>query len=262
MTEDILSPTEDVEKEILEFDKGILRFRRSSVYAALLPLAFVTGLAAGYIFWGRGSETVTAVAQAVAPAPAQALVDQPDQPAPPDLRALQGQVRLEVDEDDDPVLGPDDAPITIIEFSDFRCPYCRLFHQETYTPLLEAYPDQIRFIYRDFPVVGGYEAAQASECADEQDAYWDYHDLLFSGEFEDLSQEAYLAYAERLALDLDSFSSCLEEERYKAEVDNDARYAAGLGVTGTPTFFINGIPLIGAQPLEVFQQIIDTELEG
>jgi protein-disulfide isomerase len=169
---------------------------------------------------------------------------------------------MEIDEDDDPVLGNDDAPITIIEFSDFRCPYCKRFQQETFAELLAGYPDQIRFIYRDFPVVGGFEAAVASECADEQGDYWAYHDLLFSGEQPELSKEAYLAYAEKLALDLEEFESCLDDGRYASEVEADAVYAAGLGVTGTPTFFINGIPLIGAQPLSVFAQIIDSELEG
>lgn len=259
MSENEISPIEAVEEEILEADSNVFQFKRRNLYAALLPLAFVTGLAAGYVFWGRGQETIPSVAQPAAPAVADGLVGQPVQP---DLRDVQGQVRLEVEEDDDPARGPADAPITMIEFSDFRCPFCKRFFTETLTPLLEAYPDQIRFIYRDFPVVGGFEAALASECAHEQDAYWAYHDLLFSGEFEELTSEAYLAYAERLALDLDSFSSCLQEERYTEEVENDARYAAGLGVTGTPTFFINGIPLVGAQPLEIFTQLIDAELEG
>ena len=259
MSENEISPIDAVEEELLSADSGVLKFKRSNLYAALLPLAFVTGLAAGYVFWGRGQETNLAVNQPAAPPAAAAL---PDQPAQPDLRDVQGQVRLEIEEDDDPVMGPSDAPITIIEFSDFRCPFCKRFFSETLTPLLEAYPDQIRFIYRDFPVVGGFEAAVASECADEQGEYWAYHDLLFSGEFADLSNDAFLAYGERLELDLDSFSSCLDEERIASEVEADAVYAAGLGVTGTPTFFVNGIPLVGAQPLEVFAQIIDAELEG
>lgn len=257
MSENELSPIEAVDEEILEADASVLKIKRSNLYATLLPLAFVTGLAAGYIFWGRDQETIAVVAQAPAPAVAEQL---PNQPAQPDLRDVQGQVRLEIEEDDDPVLGPSQAPITIIEFSDFRCPYCQRFHMETFTPLMEAYPDQIRFIYRDFPVVGGFEAALASECAHEQDTYWEYHDLLFSGAYAELNNEAYLGYAEQLDLDLETFSSCLEEARYTTEVEADAQYAAGLGVTGTPTFFINGIPLVGAQPLEIFTQIIDAEL--
>lgn len=253
MSETNPTPTEEAIND--QQEEGVLRFKRRNVYAALLPLAFVTGLAAGYIFWGRDQ----AGSAAVAPVGSEALAQAPAQQ---DLRALQGQVRLEIEEDDDPVLGPSDAPITIIEFSDFRCPYCKRFRIETFDQLLAAYPDQIRFIYRDFPVVGGFEAAVASECADEQGEYWAYHDLLFLGEYPELNNEAYLAYAENLDLDMDAFSSCLEESRYASEVEADAVYAAGLGVTGTPTFFINGIPLIGAQPLDIFTQIIDAELEG
>jgi protein-disulfide isomerase len=245
MPETEITPTEE---EMNGKEIGELRFKRSNLYAALLPLAFVTGLAAGYIFWGRDQAT----AAVALPATVEDLAQAP----------AQGQVRLEIEEDDDPVLGPDNAPITIIEFSDFRCPYCQRFRIETLDQLLAAYPDQIRFIYRDFPVVGGFEAAVASECADEQGEYWAYHDLLFSGESADLSNETFLAYGEILELDLDAFSSCLDEELIASEVEADAIYAAGLGVTGTPTFFVNGIPLVGAQPMEVFAQIIDAELEG
>ncbi len=255
---DNISPQEESHAETTEIEKGELRFKRSSLYAALLPLAFVTGLAAGYLFWGR-ELPVTASAGEIAAAPAGELAAAPAQP---DLRAAQGQVRMEIEEDDDPVFGPDDAPITIIEFSDFRCPFCKRFQDETFDALLASYPDQIRFIYRDFPVVGGFEAAMASECADEQGGFWDYHDLLFSGDLPDLSRETFLAYAERIELDLDDFGACLDDDRYASEVEADAVYAAGLGVTGTPTFFINGIPLIGAQPLSVFAQIIDAELGG
>ncbi len=255
MSETEITPNQEVEEQD---DSGELRFRRSSLYAALLPLAFVTGLAAGYLFWGReGSAPVVAAnptdteEQVVVAEPAQTL-------APTDSQ----QVRLEIDEDNDPFLGPEDAPITIIEFSDFRCPFCKRFRQETFDQLFEAYPEQIRFIYRDFPVVGGFEAAVASECANEQAAYWDYHDLLFSDGYAELNREAFLGYADQLSLDIEAFTLCLEEERYADEVENDARYAAGLGVTGTPTFFINGIPVVGAQPFLIFADIIDAELEG
>jgi protein-disulfide isomerase len=223
-----------------------VKFRRSHLYALLLPLAFIVGLASGYVFWGRDSGTDVVVAQAGNANPS--ATQDPGQPT-----------RLDIELDDDPALGPEDAPIVIVEFSDFRCPYCRRFYEDTLQELLEAYPDQIRFVYRDFPVVGGTEAALASECADEQGVYWEYHDLLFSGGLE-LVTSAYLSYAEDLDLDMDEFNSCLDEERYADEVEADARYAASLGANGTPTFFINGIPLVGAQPLANFQQIIDAEL--
>ena len=209
----------------------------------LLPLFFIAGLASGYLLWGRQPT------DEVAPPSPQVL--NPTQP--------QEIQRIDVSVDDDPVLGPEDAPITIIEFSDFRCGYCRKFFQETLQVLLDSYPDQIQFVYRDFPVVGGFDAALAAQCAHEQGAFWEFHNLLFSGELA-LGQSAYLQYAEDLNLDLDTMTECIEGERYADEVNADAQYASALGVRGTPMFFVNGIPLVGAQPLVNFTQVIDMEL--
>ena len=220
-------------------DAGKFKFTRRSLYSALLPVAFVTGLAAGYLFWGRDPVPPT----------------NPDAPG-----SLEEPTRFDVSVDDDPALGPEDAPITIVEFSDFRCPYCKVFHVETFEALMAKYPNQIHFVYRDFPVVGGLDAALASECAHEQGAYWEFHDLLFSGEYPNLDRDTFAAYAEKLDLDVEDFLACVDEERYGDEVDADARYAAGLGITGTPTFFINGIPMVGAQPLDAFVQVIEYEL--
>lgn len=216
-------------------DVGGFRFSRRAAYSALLPVAFVTGLAAGFLFWGRDT-------------------------APPAPESSEDSTRFEVSVDDDPALGPEGAPITIVEFSDFRCPYCGVFHQETFGVLMAEYPDQIHFVYRDFPVVGGLEAALAAECAHEQGAFWEFHDLLFSGEDPNLDRDTFAAYAEKLDLDVQDLLACVDEERYGDEVEADARYAAGLGITGTPTFFINGIPLVGAQPLDAFIQVIEHEL--
>jgi protein-disulfide isomerase len=227
---------------------GTIKFTRRSFYIALLPVTFVTGLAAGYLFWGRNTAPPTN------PAAPVAVVEEtaPGSPEEP--------TRFDISTDDDPSLGPKDAPITIVEFSDFRCPYCGVFHQETFSDLMATYPDQIHFVYRDFPVVGGFEAALAAECANEQGAFWEYHNLLFSGEYPNLDRDAYAAYAEKLDLDVEDLLACVDEERYGEEVEADARYASGLGITGTPTFFINGIPMVGAQPLEAFIQIIENEL--
>lgn len=225
-------------------DDNFVRFRRSHVYAVLLPLAFVAGLAAGFLAWGRD----TPVASTEGPV-ANA------NPAPV------GEERMTVETDDDPAIGPQDAPITVIEFSDFNCPYCQKFHDETFQALLDAYPGQIRFVYRDFPITSqeSFRAAQAAECAGDQGAYWDYHDALFSGSA-GLGLAAYEQYAQELNLDVDALLACVEDGDFAAEVEADARYAAELGVTGTPTFFINGVPLVGAQPLSRFAQVIDNEL--
>jgi len=219
-----------------------LRFRRSHVYSALIPLAFIVGLATGFLFWGR------------TPSPAA---------APVVAAGTQAPTRLEVSVDDDPSLGPTDAAITIVEFSDFNCPYCEKWHTGTFQPLMAAYGDQIRFVYRDFPITSheSMTAAQAANCAGEQDAYWQFHDSLLSGGL-DLGRDAYTQYATRLGLDVEALLACLDSGKYTDEVEADARYAAGIGVSGTPTFFINGLPLVGAQPLSEFQAVIESELNG
>lgn len=223
----------------IEGNEGVIRIRRSHLYSFLVPLAFVTGLAAGYVFWGRGGQSAPVT---------QPAVGQP-------------QSRFDVSTDDDPALGPPDAPITIVEFSDFNCPYCRRFRQTTFDELMAAYPGQIHFVYRDYPILSqqSFLAAQAAECADEQGAFWEYHDELFSGRLE-LGPPAYRQYASDLGLDVENFMACFESGQLADEVQADARYASGLGITGTPTFFINGIPLVGAQPLAEFTRLIDQEL--
>ena len=168
---------------------------------------------------------------------------------------------VEVSADDDPVKGSKDAPITIIEFSDFQCPYCGKV-EPTIKQVLEAYEGKIKLIYRDFPL-GFHEFAQkaseASECADEQGKYWEYHDKLFENQ-NDLTVEDLKKYATDLKLDTTKFNDCLDSEKYKSEVQKDFEDGQKYGVSGTPAFFINGISLVGAQPFSAFQQIIEQEL--
>ena len=178
---------------------------------------------------------------------------------------IQQVTRYPVPEDGDPSYGPADAPITIIEFSDFECPYCQRWHEEVWKKLVVTYPTQIRLVYRDFPLYSIHpnagSAANAAECANEQGKYWEFHDLLFSGT-EKLGESAYQTYANALNMDIPSFQRCLDENRYAAEVTADFEYASSLGISSTPTFFINGVALIGAQPFEVFQEVIELELAG
>ncbi len=211
-----------------------------------LFLAFLAGVGVGYWIWGQAPGAVQA--------------------ASPEGTAVPSEpTRYQVSVDDDPALGSADAPVVIIEFSDYQCPYCRRFRLEVFDRLREAYGDKIYFVYRDFPLMQihpeAVPAAIAANCAGEQGAYWDFHDKLFE-QTQGLSKEAYLAYAEELGLDMAAFTACIEEERYKDEVLADFRDGQRLGVTGTPTFFINGLPLVGAQPFEVFQQMIESELAG
>jgi len=169
---------------------------------------------------------------------------------------------LDVSVDDDPALGPEDAPIVIVEFSDFRCGYCGRFHSQTYEPLMSQYEGLIRFVYRDFPVVGGERAALAAECVHDQgeDLFWEYHDVLFTNQQSLTSDETLLSLAAELGVDTEAMATCLADEVHADEVQKDIADGMALGVRGTPAFFINGRPVVGSQPLAVFQQIIDAEL--
>lgn len=236
-------------------------FKRTHVYAALLPLAFVAGLAFGYIFWGR---EVSPMNNDVSRQVDIEVIPDTESPGEQDQQAQEVR-RYEVSEDDDPVYGPETAEITIIEFSDFECPFCQKWHTEVWPQLKAAYPDQIRLVYRDFPLTNIHPnatpAASAANCAGDQDFYWEYNDLLYSDRHS-LNKTGYLAYADELGMDIEVFTACLESGSYNSEVMADFEYAAKLGVSSTPTFFVNGIPVVGAQPFEVFSQLIDKELAG
>lgn len=170
---------------------------------------------------------------------------------------------VNVSVDDDPAWGPEDAPVVMVEFSDYQCPYCERFHQETYSQIRATYEGRIRFVYRDMPLPQIHPdamlAAEAADCANEQGAFWDYHDLLFNNQ-QDLSRTALGSYATQLRLDINTFNQCLDTGRYQQEITSDMQAAASYGVQGTPTFFINGRPIVGAQPFEVFAAVIDEEL--
>lgn len=169
--------------------------------------------------------------------------------------------RVEVSADDDPAHGPADAPVVIIEFSDFNCPYCGRFARETLPLLRENYDGRIRFVYRDFPILGdsSLQAAIAAECADDQGAFWDFHDLLFENQG-GFNQEMFIRFGEALGLDIEQFTACQNDPATREEIGGDFAVAQRLSVSGTPTFFINGRRVVGAQPYEVFQGVIDEEL--
>jgi protein-disulfide isomerase len=241
-------------------------------YPMLIPLAFVLGLMAGYITWGRSPDLS---ARTVAPNDTVSAAALPETNSPPTSNAgsadpvtAQGTpevVRYDVPIDDDPILGPSTAAITIIEFSDYECPYCRKWHLEVFPRLRQKYPDQLRFVFRDFPLTSihpnAVPAANAANCANDQGKFWEFNEALFSMQA-GLNTKAYQMYAEELELDMDEFNECFSSGRYEAEVMADLEWAAQLGVRSTPTFFLNGIALVGAQPYEVFEQVIEKELAG
>ncbi|MHB8856239.1 MAG: DsbA family protein [Bellilinea sp.] len=237
-------------------------------------LFFALGLIAGFFMWGRPLSAARVELASVksqlenlqtSVLPAAGQASQADTSQPAAEGEIQQVTRYPVIEDGDPSYGPADASVTIIEFSDFECPYCQRWHEEVWKKLVVAYPDEIRLVYRDFPLYSIHPnagpAANAAECANEQGKYWEFHDLLFSGT-EKLGEAAYQTYANALNMDLNAFQQCLDENRYEAEVTADFEYASSIGISSTPTFFINGVALIGAQPFEVFQEVIELELAG
>ena len=170
---------------------------------------------------------------------------------------------VDVSVDDDPAQGPEDAAVTIIEFSDFQCPYCARFDTETLPQILSNYGDRVRFVYRDFPLTSLHEnavkAAEASECADDQGAYWKYHDLLFQNQAA-LDDASLKSYAASLGLDTAAFDECLDSDSNMSEIQKDYQDGIAAGVQGTPAFFVNGVLIQGAQPYTVFQAAIEAAL--
>ena len=162
----------------------------------------------------------------------------------------------------EPSRGSPDAPITIVEFSDFQCPYCKRAHP-TIEQLLSEYGEQIYFVYRDFPLGNhprAVPAAEAARCAGDQDGYWAYYDNLMTAPG-NLADEDLTKRAGDVGLDTAAFTECLQSGRHRDAVDAAQADGAALGVTGTPAFFINGRVVSGAKPLATFQQIINDELQ-
>ncbi len=178
-------------------------------------------------------------------------------------QGLDPNLVYDVSSADQPSWGATDAPITLIEFSDYQCPFCERFHQETYPLLKQNFGDKIRFVYRDFPLFqihpDAENAAYAANCAFEQDKYWDYHDMLFNNQ-SNLAITDLVSYADQLGMNADVFEQCLQTRKYAQQIAQDYQDGINLGVTGTPTFFINGRPIVGAQPYAVFADVINDEL--
>lgn len=164
-------------------------------------------------------------------------------------------------------IGDESAPVTIIEFSDFQCPYCAKFAAETWPQIYQRYiqTGKVRFGYTHFTILGQGSswAAEASECAGEQGKFWEYHDLLFNslaGDKQGFNKERLTELAKELRLDHQKFTACLENGKYTDLVRQQTQFSQSLGVRNTPSFVINDQPLIGAQPFEAFQKIIEEEL--
>lgn len=166
--------------------------------------------------------------------------------------------------DDDEIKGDPDAPVTIIEWSDFECPFCARFYSETLWKIDQEYiqTGKVKFVYRDFPLsfhANAQKAAEAAECAGEQGKYFEMHDKLFE-EGVDGGVSSFKQFAEDLNLNQEEFDECLDSGEMASEIKKDMSDGTALGITGTPGFIINGQKVSGAQPFSVFQQIIEGEL--
>jgi len=171
-------------------------------------------------------------------------------------------VRASISIDGAPIRGAKDASVTLVEFSDFHCPFCNRA-QATLKQVLERYPGKVKLVYRDFPLERLHpqarNAAEAARCANAQGMFWEYHDVLYAkaprGAPDDLRR-----YAEQVNLDVPKFEQCLASGAHRAGIQRDIDEGSRLGVTGTPAFFVNGRALQGAQPLEAFGRVIEEEL--
>ena len=177
--------------------------------------------------------------------------------------------RIFVNIDDDPVKGDENAPVTVVMFADFQCPFSLNFWLKTLPKLEEQYikTGKVKLVYKDFPLNSihpqAQKAAEAAECADDQGKFWEYHDVLFERQREwgsTQGTEKFKEYAQELGLDAEQFAECLDSGKYADEVSNDYNDGKNYSVSGTPTFFVNGIKVAGAQPFSKFKQIIDNEL--
>lgn len=184
----------------------------------------------------------------------------------------QAAIPVDIPLDDAPAIGDPNAPVTIVEYSDYQCPFCWRHFQET-MPQLREYIDagDVRYVFKDFPIRRSHPEAQkaheAARCAREQggdEAYWEMHDLIFASQRDWGGNANHVAVLKGLAgeggYDATAFASCLDSDRYEAAVSADLAEGSQLGVTGTPTFFINGQRLVGAQPFSVFEQAINAAL--
>ena len=166
--------------------------------------------------------------------------------------------------DDDAVKGDKDAPVTIVEWSDYECPFCARFYSETEKLIDEQYvkTGKVRFVYRDYPLPfhqNAQKAAEAAECAGDQGKFWEMHNLLFEQGVAG-GVAGFKQFAQQLGLDTSKFNTCLDTGATAAEIQKDMNDGSAVGIQGTPGFIINGKLVSGAQPFSVFKQVIDAEL--
>lgn len=250
--------SEIVIKKKSSYNKLIIGVLAVSVFAAFLG---------GYVL---GSENTTSAFLKTL----DALKSQQSTQA---TQAQQKPQTIFVSLDDDPVKGNPNAPITMIEFSDFQCPFCAKFHTTTLPQIQKNYidPGKLKFVYRDLPIQSihpnAVPAALAAECADDQGMFWQYHDKLFQNQVQWQNLDAInianilKQYATEFDLEMSDFNECLDSAKHLDEINKDLLDGSSYGVTGTPGFFIGNekigfIKLSGAQPYSVFERAIEQQL--
>lgn len=163
------------------------------------------------------------------------------------------------------VKGSEKAPVTLVEFSDYQCPFSGLFFRQTLPQIEKNYikTGKVKMVFRNYPLPGhqnAQKAAEASECAGEQGKFWEYHDTIFENQ-KAIGITELKKYAKDLGLDVKKFNECLESGKMAAKVQNDFKEGGKYGVSGTPSFFINGVKVDGAQPYSEFEKVIEKELK-
>jgi len=228
-------------------------FTKVGLWKAIAAIFAVMFVAVLFHDW---TEVQTGAAQQQVPTQQQQQQQVPTQQQQPTVVAVSA--------DDDAVKGDADAPITIIEFSDFQCPFCSRFYTDTLGQIEKDYIDtgKAKLVFRDFPLSFHPEAqpaALAAECGKEQGKFWEFHDAIFENQGS-IGADLYQKIAKDNGLDMAKFNDCISTEKYKSEIQKDFTDGSAAGVSGTPTFFINGVKLVGAQPYQNIKAIIDQEL--
>ena len=257
-----------------DYKKNEKVIKRSTFNSLIIGIIIVTGIAAffaGSFVSNLNSEQVSQkeLENAIAELELKILEKQ--------LPTNQPNIPLEISVDNDPIIGNPDAPITIIEFSDFQCPFCARFHIQTLPTIMEEYIEKgnVKLVFRDFPLQSihpnAVPASVAAECANEQGKFKQMHDMLFEKQKEWSNLETVYAidlfnqYSEQINLEQEQFTSCLSTAKYVKEIQNDLNDGRSYGITGTPGFFIGNqeigfVELKGAQPFESFKKVIDSQL--
>jgi len=260
----------------LNQNNGKISVKKSTFNGLIIGLILVVGIAAFF----AGSYTSNLNSNQISEEDLQDAI------AKLELKVLQNQLPtsqpklpMKISADNDPMIGNPDAPITIIEFTDFQCPFCARFHTQTLPLILEEYiePGKVKLVIRDFPIQSihpnAVAASVASECANEQGKVKEMHDMLFYNQNEWNKQETgnalslFSQYAVEIQLEQETFDSCLNSGKYLEEIKKDLDDGRNYGVSGTPGFFIGNdqigyVELKGAQPFDSFKKVIDAQLDA